>query len=318
MTPSIGRVLVAGAGGIGSVIGGLLAAAGHPVTLLGRASHLNAVDRDGLTITGIYGAHHVRAIACTTDVATLANTLFETILLTAKSWDTQAIATQVAPYLARDGALVCLQNGLGNLEGATAVVGRERVLGGRVIFGAEIAAPGRVHVSVHAEPTLLGAPNPTDTRLATIATTLAQCFERAGVPAAPTASIIAELWGKVLYNAALNPLGALLGVPYGALPANPHTKRLMDQVIAEAFAVATATGVRLRWADTDAYAAAFYGRLVPSTAEHRSSMLQDLERGRPTEIDAINGWVAARATDLGLAAPVNATLTHLIHARTYR
>ena len=204
------------------------------------------------------------------------------------------------------------------METATAVVGRAHVLGGRVIFGAEITAPGHVHVSVHAEPTLLGAPDPNDTRLETIATTLAQCFETAGVPAAPTTSIIAELWGKVLYNAALNPLGALLSVPYGALPANPHTKRLMDQVIAETFAVATANGVRLRWADPAAYAAAFYGRLVPSTAEHRSSMLQDLERGRPTEIDAINGWVAARAADLGLAAPVNATLTHLIHARTHR
>ena len=223
-----------------------------------------------------------------------------------------AIAGRVAP----DGVVVCLQNGLGNLEGTAARVGWERVLGGRVIFGAEIPAPGHVRVTVHAEPTLIGAPRADDEPLRAAAHVIAAALDRAGVPAAPTDTIVADLWGKVLYNAALNPLGALLGVAYGRLPEDPATKAIMDDVIAEAMAVAIADGVRLPWRDPDAYRAVFYGRLVPSTAGHRSSMLQDLERGRPTEIDAINGWVAARAAALGLAAPVNATLTRLIHART--
>ena len=82
--------------------------------------------------------------------------------------------------------------------------------------------------------------------------------------------------------------------------------------------MARAAGIALRWCDADAYRAEFYGRLVPATARHRSSMLQDLARGRPTEIDAINGYVAARGAALGVAAPTNVTLTRLIRARARR
>ena len=91
-----------------------------------------------------------------------------------------------------------------------------------------------------------------------------------------------------------------------------------DQSIDEAFAVARAEGVIPRWPDAAAYREAFYGRLVPPTADHRSSMLQDLERGRPTEIDAINGYVARRGAALGVPTPVNATLAHMIRARVRR
>lgn len=299
---------------MGSVIGGLLAGAGHTVTLLGRARHLDAVATDGLRITGLYGEHHVRSLRIATSIDAL-NGPFDTVLLTVKAWDTTAMSTAVAPQLAPDGVLICLQNGLGNMEHASAAVGTKHVLGGRVIFGAEVTAPGHAFVSVHAEPTLIGAPS-ADVALASRAASIAQALADAGVPAEPTATITADLWAKLLYNAALNPLGALLRVPYGHLPRDPDAKALMDQIIAEAFAVAVATGVTLRWPTAAAYAETFYGRLVPSTAEHRSSMLQDLERGRPTEIDAINGWVAARAAEHHLSAPVNATLTRVIHART--
>jgi 2-dehydropantoate 2-reductase len=89
----------------------------------------------------------------------------------------------------------------------------------------------------------------------------------------------------------------------------------MDDAIEEAFAVARASGVRLAWPDAGGYRTLFYAALVPATARHRSSMLQDLERGRPTEIDAINGYVAARGGTLGIPTPVNATLTRMIRAR---
>src|SRR5262249_54088536 len=107
----------------------------------------------------------------------------------------------------------------------------------------------------------------------------------------------------------------LLGVPYGHLARDPDTRAVMDTVIDETFAVAEAEDVALAWPDAAAYRAGFYGRLVPTTAEHRPSMLRDLERGRPTEIDAINGHVAARGAVYGVPAPVNATLTRLIRAR---
>lgn len=307
-------MLVAGAGALGSVLGGLLAAQGHAVTLLGRPAHLDAIRREGLAITGLYGEHRVRGLATATDVAHL-GTPFDAVLLTVKAWDTAAVAAAVAPLLAADGLLISMQNGLGNLERAAAAVGARRVLGARVIFGAEVIAPGHVRVTVHAAPTLLGSPDPTDTHREAAARWWAAALAAAGVPAEPTTRIVAELWGKLLYNAALNPLGALLGVPYGALSADADARAIMDTVLAEAFAVARADGVALSWPDVTAYRGEFYQRLVPATAAHRSSMLQDLERGRPTEIDAINGYVASRGEALGVPTPVNLLLTRAIRAR---
>jgi len=307
-------VLVAGAGALGSVIGGLLARAGSPVTLLGRPAHMAAIRARGLRIAGLFGDHRVTALECVTDVRELAPA-YATVLLTVKAWDTATMAAAVAPHLADDGLLVCLQNGLGNVERAAAAVGAARVLGGRVIFGAALPEPGRVEVTVFADPVLIGSPDPGDRRRVDAATWLARRLDAAGVPARPTDAIVADLWAKVLYNAALNPLGALLGLRYGALPEDADTRAVMDAVIDEAFAVAVADGVGLPWPDAAAYRATFYGRLVPSTAAHRSSMLQDLERGRPTEIDAINGHVVARGAALGVPTPVNATLARLIRAR---
>jgi 2-dehydropantoate 2-reductase len=310
-------ILVAGAGALGSVAGGLLAASGWPVTLLGRRAHLDAVRASGLLIDGLFGTHRVRGLECVTEARELRDR-YAAILLVVKTYDTAATVAAVAPYLAPDGFLVSLQNGLGNVEAAERILGADRVLGARVIFGAEIVAPGHARVTVYADPVLIGSLDGTDAARAAAAGRWAVALAAAGIPAEPTADLPAELWGKALYNAALNPLGALLGARYGELPAYPDTRAIMDTVIEEAFAVARAEGVALRWPDAIAYRAAFYGRLVPATAEHRSSMLQDIERGRPTEIDAINGQIAARGAARGVPAPVNATLTRLIRARTLR
>jgi len=184
-------------------------------------------------------------------------------------------------------------------------------------------------VTVCADPVLIGALEPAADGQRARAVAWACALADAGIPAAQTEAIVAELWAKVFYNAALNPLGALLDLPYGALAEDAEARAVMDLVIAEAFAVARAAGIVLRWPDAGAYRAEFYGRLVPATARHRSSMLQDLARGRPhrssmlqdlargrpTEIDAINGYVAARGAALGMPAPTNITLTRLIRAR---
>jgi 2-dehydropantoate 2-reductase len=310
-------VLVAGAGALGSVFGGLLARTGRPVVLLGRAEHLATVRSDGLRIEGLFGDHVVRGLDVVTEAAALRGP-FGAVLLTVKSYDTAAMVETVRPHLAEHGHLVCLQNGLGNVEQAAEIVGASRVLGARVIFGAELVGAGRVRVTVNAAPVLVGSPDPADADRVAAAKRWADAFAAAGIPSGATDNLQGELWAKVFYNAALNPLGALLGVPYGYLPDDADARVLMDHVIDEAFAVATASGVRLRWPDAEAYRRVFYGELVPSTAAHRSSMLQDLERGRPTEIDAINGWIARHGDALGRPAPVNATLTHMIRARVRR
>ena len=306
--------MVACAGALGSVVGGLLARAGWPVTLLGRRPHLDAVGARGLLVEGLFGTHRVTGLSCVISPEGLRGP-YETVFLAVKAYDSEAVAAAVAPHLAHDGFLVSIQNGLGNLEAAARAVGAHRVLGARVIFGAEVAEPGRVRVTVYADPVLVGSPDPADHRRREAAVTWAANLTEAGIPTEASEAIVAELWAKLLYNAALNPLGALLGLSYGALAGDVDARTIMDAVIDEAFAVAAAECVTLRWAAAEDYREEFYGRLVPATAAHRSSMLQDLERGRPTEIEAINGWVAARAAAHGLPAPVNATLTRLLRAR---
>jgi len=307
------RILIAGAGALGSVFGGFLRRAGDDVTLLGRATHLGAVARAGLHIDGLWGEHLVSGFAVATESAALRGP-FDVILLPVKSYDTAAVAEAVAPLLADDGVMISLQNGLGNVEVVERAVGAERALGARVIFGATIPEPGRVRVTVFADPTAIGPLVPgRHPRRDTLARALAARVDAAGVPAVYTTALPAMLWAKVFYNAALNPLGALLDLHYGALPEHAESRGLMDAVIDEAFAVATAEGVSLEWPSAAAYRDEFYGRLVPATYHHRSSMLQDLERGRRTEIDAINGAVWHRAEARGMAAPVNAALTRLVH-----
>lgn len=314
------RILVAGAGALGSVFGGLLRVAGHDITLLGREPHLSSVRRDGLLITGIWGEHHAAALDCVTTVAELHGS-FDAILITVKSFDTAAIAAATAPYLATDGVMISLQNGLGNLELIAGAVGHHRALGGRVIFGAEITAPGTVQVTVYADPVLIGTCAADSTALPhdpEQARTWARLFQDCGIPSRPCDDIAAALWAKVFYNAALNPLGALLGVHYGALPEQADSRWIMDRVIDECFAVARADGVRFAWPSAEAYREVFYSHLVPSTFQHRSSMLQDLEHNRRTEIDAINGEVWKRGEKLDIPVPINELLTRLVRARSAR
>jgi 2-dehydropantoate 2-reductase len=309
------RILVAGAGALGSVFGGLLREQGQDVTLLGRAAHVDAIVRDGLVIDGIWGEHRVTGFSGATDAADLSDP-FDAILVCVKSYDTLAMAEAVAPLLAGDGVAISLQNGLGNIEVLEQRLGSNRVLGARVIFGAVVTAPARARVTVYAEPVLVGPWHAAaDDPRHRSARHWADLFAACGIPSEATDRLPAALWAKVFYNAALNPLGALLGLHYGALAERPEVRAAMDRVIDEAFAVALAEGVELPWPDAAAYRADFYERLVPPTFHHRSSMLQDLERRRPTEIDAINGAVWNRALARSMSTPYNEMLTRLVKSR---
>ncbi len=315
MIPQQTRVLVAGAGALGSVFGGFLRGAGFDVTLLGRAPHMDAIAARGLEIDGIWGEHHFDGLHTVTHCSGLIDS-FNAILLTVKSFDTRTVAKKVEPLLRDDGFAVSLQNGLGNVETAESIFGSARTIGARVIFGAEVRAPGRAHVSVIADPNALGS---LDSRVAPrreqAARDWARWFDDAGIPSSYTEDLPTRLWAKVLYNAALNPLGALLGVHYGALPERAESKAIMDDAIEEAFAVAIADGAAFPWKTADDYRREFYERLVPATYTHRPSMLQDLESGRRTEIDAINGEVVRRGAHHGVATPVNQTLVRLVKLR---
>jgi 2-dehydropantoate 2-reductase len=291
--------------------------AGHDVTLLGRRTHLDAIARRGLRISGLLGDRTVDGMTLADDHANLRGH-FRLILCTVKSYDTESVADALADHLTDDGVIVSMQNRLGNIESLIERFGRRRVLGARVIFGAEMPSPGSAHVTVFAQPVAIG-PAPTlqhkeSPALETRAHTIAAMIDAAGVPTISVGDIMPVLWTKILYNVALNPLGTLLRQHYGALAEDPDVRPIMDCAIDEAFAVARAVGVALPFSNAAEYRKVFYEQLIPPTFNHRPTMLHDLHvRGR-TDIGALNGRIVELADRLGLDAETNRMLTRLIRA----
>jgi len=306
------NILIYGAGAIGSVIGGFLAKAGHRVSFLGRAWHMEKIRRDGLLITGIWGEHLIKELDVYTDVSQLKNKSFDLIILTVKSYDTESAAKEIKNLLKLHTVVVHLQNGLGNAETLLKYIPEDRLITGRVIFGAEIEEPGKVKVTVSADETVLGSiGNVPESKVKEIA----EIFNKAGIPTRTTNEIEKYLWAKVLYNCALNPLASLLEVPYGVLAENPNTRKIMDQIIEEIYEVGKRMGVKFEPETAEEYKQLFYSRLIPLTAEHHASMLQDIKKGRRTEIDALCGAISRYGEELGILTPANALITHLIKAK---
>lgn len=309
------RILVMGAGSMGSVVGGFMAQAGHDVVLVGRDPHMAAVRAGGLRISGIWGEHHVTTLDARTSAQELPPGQFDVILITTKCYDTAAAVAAVAP-LADAGTLVCsYQNGLGNAELIAQAVGWQRTLGARVIFGTWIPEPGQVKVTVIAQPTAVGVWRPEAP--AARAQAIAQAMDAAGVPTVFTDKIATVLWAKVAYNSALNPLSALLDVPYGVLAETEHTRAVMAEVVHELYAVARAMDVPLEPDTPEGYLELFYDVLLPPTSAHYASMREDFQQKRRTEIDALNGAVWRYGEAHGVACPANALLTRLVHGREH-
>ena len=307
------QVLVVGAGAIGSVLGGFLAKAGHEVTLLGRAWHLEVVRRDGLKISGLWGEHCLRPLALATRPEEVPRgAAFDWIFVCVKAYQTAEAAAVCAGFSAPQTLLCAFQNGLGNYEALTATVPPQRVALGRVIFGVELE-PGHARVTVCADDVLLGAPHPEvpGERLAQLAATL----RASGIPCRQTPEILVAIWAKALYNCALNGLSTLFEAPYGRLLAHPTAQRLMRGIIEEAYEVAAAHRIRLEPATARAYLEHLFTQLIPKTAVHRSSMLQDVQRGRPTEIEALNGAIVRLGQVAGIPTPMNALVTRLVHTK---
>ena len=306
------RVLVAGCGAIGSVFACLLGRAGHDVSVLVRPAQAAKIRDCGISITGIWGEHHTTKVRALSRAEEL-DRAYDCVLVTCKSYQTAALLEEIGDRAGAEGVAVSLQNGLGNVERLEKVYGTDRVLAGRVIFGAELSAAGSVRVTVEAEPVLIGRyAGGGDAR----ARLWAASFDRAGIACQASDSIRSALWAKIFYNAALNPLGALLALSYRELAADAERRRVMSRIIEEAFRVALAEGVELAWSHVNDYLEVFYGRLVPATADHRSSMLQDIERRRQTEIDAICGEVCRRGDGHGIDTPLNRLLMILVAARS--
>jgi 2-dehydropantoate 2-reductase len=293
-----------GAGALGSYFGALLARAGLDVTLIGRESHVSAIQRGGLVLETAKGNQTVRA-AATADASGVRGA--DLVLFCVKSADTESAAAAIAPHLSPGAIIVSLQNGVGNVERIRARV-RNPVAAGVVYTAANVPAPGHVR-HTGGGSIVLGAAKDWGVSKQQL-DEIAAALRAADIPVDLSASIEIDLWTKLMQNCAYNAVCALTGKLYGQMVAMPEVRAVMHDAGAEVVAVAQRKGIALA---IEAVEAAL--NRASSMAATMSSTAQDLARGRPTEIDYLNGYIAHEGTALGIAVPVNRALHALVKLR---
>jgi len=295
------RFLVFGAGALGSVVAARLAAC-HPVGLVGRQSHVDAIRERGLRVSGKTEIVE-ESLTAVSSVDQLDGEAPEVILLTVKSYDTEAAVEALGPFH-RQSTFVSLQNGLGNEEIIAARAAK--VLGAVINQGATFLGPGEVFHAGAGETTL----GPFAGTTMDDAEAVASAFRSAGMAASAVEDIRTRIWAKVILNAAVNPLTALLRLRTGALLDSEALAETLRLIVDESVAIAAACDVPLQAAEVLATIRA----VAEATRDNKSSMLQDLERGRRTEIDAINGALIRRAREHRVPCPVNQLLASMVRA----
>jgi 2-dehydropantoate 2-reductase len=282
----------------------MLAHAGHQVSLLARRpEHAAVLEREGLAIErdgNVLRAH----VAASTDPAALGPVDLAIVLV--KSPDTAAAAAALPALLGPAGCALSLQNGLGNVDRIVEALGTDRVLGGVTAQGATLIGPGRVRHLGFGPTTLAEAAGGPSER----ARSIAGLLDQVGLPARAADAVAPLVWGKLLASVAINPLGAILRCTNGQIVDNPASDDLLVRLVLEVVAVARAAAVDLSVADPVEHVRG----VARVTYQNRNSMQQDLAAARRTEIDAINGAVAAIGARLGVPTPVNDTMVSLIHA----
>ena len=299
---SFNSVAVMGAGAVGCYFGAMLARAGANVHLIGRPALVDAVARDGLVLeSAMFGGRY--AVAASADPAGVVGAGL--VLFCVKSPDTDAAARAIAPHLAPDAVVLGLQNGVDNFERLRAHVANP-VVPAVVYVAAEIPMPGVVRHNGRGD-LVIGDPGAQRTEGAMIAR-LAACLAAANVPTRVSDNIVGELWGKLIMNCAYNAISALGRCRYGSMMALPPVREVMSEAVREIMALAVAKGVQVAMDDPVTTVLGFADSMPGAI----SSTAQDLARGRPTEIDHLNGYVVRESEARGLRAPVNRTLHALV------
>ena len=298
------RIAVVGAGAVGCYFGGMLARAGAPVTLIGRAPHVETINRDGLFIDSIHFKERV-SISASTDIGAARDA--QLVLFAVKTVDTENTAKLLAPHLSPDTVVVSLQNGVDNAERIDFAAGIQ-VIPAVVYIAVAMTGLGQVKHSGRGD-LIIGNPSSNygaaDAELVEVAAT----FTRAGVPCRISNNITVELWEKLIMNCAYNAISALSRTKYGRIARDPGAIEVMKRVVMEAIALGKAAGVQL---SADAMIAAVLKLGSEAMPEAISSTAQDIARGKPTEIDSLNGFLVRRGAELGMPTPANQTLYSLV------
>jgi 2-dehydropantoate 2-reductase len=291
------KVAVMGAGAVGCYYGGMLARAGHEVVLIGRAQHVEAIGRDGLRLETEQFDERIGRPHLTASVDPAAATGAQLVLFCVKSTDTESAGASVGSHLAADTLVLGLQNGVDNAERLRGAIAQE-VAAAVVYVATEMAGPG--HVRHHGRGELVIEPS-------SQSAAVAQTLIAAGVPTEISANVRGALWAKLILNCAYNALSAIAQLPYGRLVEGTGVRESMHDVVAECVAVAQADGVTLP-PDVDAAVR----RIAETMPGQYSSTAQDVARGKRSEIDHLNGFVAQRGAALGVPTPANRLLHTIV------
>lgn len=293
------RIVVFGAGSLGSAVGGLLTRR-HEVTLVGRQAHVQAIEESGLVITGMVEA--VVVPKATEKVQGLPPA--DMVVVTVKSFDTAGALEEVRPLVREDTLVVSLQNGLNNAALLDAAYPRNAVVG-VTSMGATRTANGRVFYAGEGDTYFgtLSAP-------VALASKVAEAFSSVGLDSYASDDIMAEVWSKAIVNASINPLTAIVRCKNGRVLQDEHLRAIAEGASREGAAIAEACGIDLGKGDPFEKVKDVLRR----TAENRSSMFQDIERKKRTEIDEISGELARRGEGAGVDAPINRTLWCLVRS----
>lgn len=297
------HVVVAGAGAMGSLFGGLLAEAGLRVTLLARrAEHVDAIRERGLRIVG-EGGERIVPIAAATASAEIAPA--DVVLVQCKASATRAVSESVVPLMGRGSIAVSFQNGLGNEEVMAEILGGDVVVGGLTALGATLEAPGVVR-NYAALPTTVGE---LEGGLSLRASALAALMSGHGIATTASAEILSEKWRKLLLNVAMSATSGLTGLTIGDVAGFPALAAVARRAMDEAAAVAEASGVVLPPATRYAI---FDGIVGSGAARNKTSMRRDIEAGRPSEVEAIYLSVIERGRRRAVPTPTLEILAALV------
>lgn len=302
------KICFLGSGAMGSAIGGILSESGQDVLLIDRwKEHVDALNAGGLKLTErsetrvikVKATHQVEAVGQA-----------DLIVLLVKSYHTADTLTQVQSFIHKDTPVLSLQNGLGNEEKIAEIMGAERVLGGVTHSGSVLLGPGEV--SFGRDRTCIGE---MQGALTDRVRDIVRIFNQAGLEAEASDNILGMIWDKLLVNVAVSPTSAITGLTHGDMEQVELLKATAFEAVEEAFRVAKAAGVKISLKDP---AAAWAKAMEGLSPRHKSSMLKDLEQGKRTEIDVINGAVVYLGKKYGVATPVNRTLVSCIKAIEWR
>ncbi|MBE9537261.1 MAG: ketopantoate reductase family protein [Proteobacteria bacterium] len=295
------KIAVVGAGAVGGYFGGRLAEAGHDVCFLARGRHLDALRSNGLIIKSCKGDAAIDPVVATDNPDEIGEC--HIVLFCVKSFDTAETAEAIRPLVGNSTTVISLQNGIENEEVLGEILGKEKVMGAVTFIGSRISEPG---VIMHTAAGNLSI-GETDGSMSVRGDNICRLFESSGIEARLTENIKKAMWQKMVWNCGFNAITALTGCTASEVLVLDESRIAIESTMIEVITLAKKLGIEL--------SEDLPGKMIAHSEGQgaiRTSMLIDMESGRPMEIEALNGTISRKAKALGLASPINDTLYGMI------